>query len=124
MLGKNRYLRLVYLITMMVIGIFIIKDYWTTNQFSAIKQFTFYGMSLVFVYILLHMGKRLLWKRLRAWDYLYYIALCSLIAPVLWADSGSESFFHWLVDIGVVFFVLPIIFDLFIWGLKFKNSNK
>lgn len=124
MLGKNRYVRLVYLLAMLVLGAFIINDYWTTDQFTAIKQFSFYGMSLVFAYILLHMGKRLLWKRLRVWDYLYYIALISLISPVLWGTSKYEVLFHWIVDVGVCFFVIPIVIDLYFWTIKFKKRNQ
>jgi hypothetical protein len=106
---------------MAVLGLMITREYWQTEQFSAIKQFTFYSMILVFLYILLHMGKRLFWSRLRWWDYLYYIALLSLIAPVLWANSANEQFFHWLVDIGTLFFVIPIVLDLSVWGVKFKK---
>ncbi len=110
-----------YHIAMVVIGCLIIREYWLTEQFSAIKQFSFYIVALTFTYIILHMAKRLLWSRWRWWDYLYYFALFSMIAPVLWANSNNEVQYHWLVDIGTCFLVIPALLDIYIWFLKLKK---
>lgn len=108
---------------MLYLGVSIVSIYWKTEQFSSIKQFSNAVVTYVFFYIILHMLKRFLWKRMRWWDYLYYLALISLIAPVLWANSANEQFFHWLTDIGGLLFILPILLDLYIWWLKFKKRT-
>lgn len=120
---QKRFLRLVYLIVMLVVGVFIVAQYWQTEQFTAIKQFSFTSMWLVFIYIALHMLKRFLWTRMRSWDYLYYLGLISIIAPVLWAKSSNEAIFHWMVDIGTCLFVAPVLADLLVWIVQFKKHN-
>lgn len=108
---------------MLVVGCFIVAQYWQTDQFTAIKQYTITSMWLVFFYIALHMLKRFLWKRMRWWDYLYYGGLITIIMPVLWANSANEFVFHLLVDIGACLFVIPVLADLYVWWLQFKKHQ-
>lgn len=112
----QRSIRLFFVLAMMVVGLIITIGYWQTEQFSAIKQVSVFTMSLVMIYIGLHFIKRLLFKEVMWWDWLYYLALVSIMAPVLFADSTNENLYHWMIDLGSTFFIVPLLFDLKEWA--------
>lgn len=106
---------------MVALGLTISTSYWQTEQFSAIKQVSVNIMVLVIIYIALHFFKRLIYKTINWWDWLYYIALISIAMPVLFANSLNENLYHWVVDLGCVFLILPVLIDTYsIW----KNRKK
>lgn len=106
---------------MLIVGIIICLEYWQTEQFSAIKQVSVTIMVLVIVYIALHFFKRLIFKNIHWWDWLYYIALICIALPVYFANSLNENFYHWILDAGSTFFLIPIIIDTYDW---WKNRTK
>ena len=114
------YLKIFFFLSMTLAGVYILSHYWSTEQFSAIKQVPVNMMVAILIYIACHFFKRLLCRELGWWDWIYYLALISIVLPVLFADSTNENFFHWLIDIGTLFFLLPLIFDL----KQIINSSK
>ncbi|MBU2019430.1 MAG: hypothetical protein KJ941_07285, partial [Bacteroidetes bacterium] len=89
--------------------------YWKTEQFSAIKQISLYLMVLVMSYIVLHFIKRLIFKSTNRLDWLYYIGLTLILCSGKFASSSNENFFHWALDIGSLFFIIPVLYDLNGW---------
>lgn len=110
---QKRFLRLILNVVMLIIGLIINVHYWQTEQFSDIKQVSAPMMGLVMSYIGLHFLKRVLFIVIHWWDWLYYLALMSIALPVLLADSITENIFHWLIDLGTTFFVIPILMDTY-----------
>jgi ABC-type iron transport system FetAB permease component len=108
-------LRVVILIIMLVVGILITTFYWNTEQFSAIKQVSVYLMVLIMSYIVLHFIKRLIFNEVNWWDWLYYLGLIGILCSGMFANSSNENFFHWSLDIGSVFFIIPVILDIREW---------
>ncbi|MFT7343601.1 MAG: formate hydrogenlyase subunit 3/multisubunit Na+/H+ antiporter MnhD subunit [Lentimonas sp.] len=106
------YLKVFFVLAMAVVGGLIISHYWSSEQFSAIKQVPVALMVTILIYIGLHFFKRLIFRELIWWDWLYYIALFSIVLPVLFANSQNENLFHWLVDLGTMFFIIPLAFDV------------
>jgi cell division protein FtsW (lipid II flippase) len=99
-------------------------EYWQTEQFSAIKQVAVPVMILVIVYIAFHFFKRLIFKDINWWDWLYYLALISIALPVLFANSINENFYHWILDIGSSFFIIPVLIDTYKWWINRKKTNE
>lgn len=113
-------LRVIIILVMFIVSIFIVTYYWGTDQFSAIKQVSKYSMILIITYIGLHFIKRLIFKTVQWWDWLYYIGLLSIMSAVLMANSNNENFFHWLVDVSLLTFIIPLVFDV----VNFVYSRK
>ncbi|MFA7274043.1 MAG: hypothetical protein WC044_09245 [Crocinitomicaceae bacterium] len=110
---QKRFLRLIINVVMLIIGLIINVHYWQTEQFSDIKQVSVPMMGMVMSYIALHFLKRVLFIVIHWWDWLYYLSLMSIALPVLLADSITENIFHWLIDLGTTFFVIPIVIDTY-----------
>jgi hypothetical protein len=110
---QKRFLRFILNVVMLIIGVIINAHYWQTEQFSDIKQVGVPLMGMVMTYIGLHFLKRVLFIVIHWWDWLYYLALMSIALPVLLADSITENIFHWMIDLGTTFFVIPIVIDTY-----------
>lgn len=106
-----RVLRFVILGLMLVIGLLISMYYWGTEQFSSIKQVSIYSLVLIMSYIILHFVKKLLYTDTDWYDHLYYIGLSTIVLPVFFANSDNESTYHLLLDIGVCFFLIPVLIE-------------
>lgn len=106
-----KLLRFVLLGLMLIIGGWISLYYWNTDQFSSITQVSIFSMSLIMSYIVLHFVKKLLYNDTEWYDNLYYIALLSIVLPVFLADSNNAPTFHILLDIGVCFFIIPVLIE-------------
>ncbi len=121
---RHPFVRLMLIVAMAIVGGIINVDYWQTEQFSAIKQVSVPTMRLSIMYIGLHFVKRVLFPKLNWWNWLYYIGLVSIILPVLFANSSNENMYHWTIDIGTLFFLIPIVFELNDWRLALKKDKK
>ncbi len=117
-------LRLIFNAVMLFLGVTISMKYWQTEQFSAIKQVSVRIMILIIIYIGLHFFKRLIYKKINWWDWLYYIALISVAMPVLFANSLNENLYHWVIDVGCIFFILPLLIDTYSWWKARKTDEK
>ncbi|MCT4559737.1 MAG: hypothetical protein N4A41_00015 [Crocinitomicaceae bacterium] len=106
-----RILRFVLLLFMLIIGVLISLHYWSTAQFSSIKQVPIYSLVLIMSYIILHFIKKLLFNDAEWYDNLYYIALISIVLPVFFANSNNARTFHLILDLGVCFFMLPVLIE-------------
>tara|TARA_R110000737_G_C14624685_1_gene494434 strand:+ start:4528 stop:4857 length:330 start_codon:yes stop_codon:yes gene_type:complete len=109
---------------MLTIGLILCLEYWQTEQFSAIKQVSVPIMILVIIYITFHFFKRLLFKNIKWWDWLYYIAMVSIALPVFFANSINENFYHWILDIGSTFFIIPVLIDSYDWWKNRKQKDE
>ena len=118
-----KVVKAVMLVIMLVVGLLINAFYWNSEQFSAIKQVSVYLMVLIMVYIAMHFAKRLIFKEVMWWDWLYYLGLLSILASGTFANSENENFFHWLLDIMSITFILPVLFDLKEWINKRKVTG-
>ncbi|MDC1402847.1 hypothetical protein N8328_00405 [Crocinitomicaceae bacterium] len=121
---RHPFVRLMLISAMAVVGVIINVDYWQTEQFSAIKQVSVPTMRMSMLYIGLHFVKRVLFSEIKWWNWLSYIGLVSIILPVLFANSSNENIYHWMVDIGTLFFLIPIVFELNDWRLTLKKDKK
>lgn len=121
---RHPFVRLMLISAMAVVGVIINVDYWQTEQFSAIKQVSVPTMRMSMLYIGLHFVKRVLFPEIKWWNWLSYIGLVSIILPVLLANSSNENIYHWMVDIGTLFFLIPIVFELNDWRLTLKKDKK
>ncbi len=121
---RHPFVGLILVISMLVVGAIINIDYWQTDQFSSIKQVSVPVMRMAMLYIALHFVKRLLFPDVKWWNWLYYIALVSIMLPVFFANSSNEKFYHWTVDLGTLFFLIPPILELNDWRLKIKNRKR
>jgi hypothetical protein len=119
-----RILHLLFNIVMLTIGLILCLEYWQTEQFSAIKQVSVPIMILVIIYITFHFFKRLLFKNIKWWDWLYYIAMVSIALPVFFANSINENFYHWILDIGSTFFIIPVLIDSYDWWKNRKQKDE
>ena len=121
---RHPFVRLMLISAMAVVGVIINVDYWQTEQFSAIKQVSVPTMRMSMLYIGLHFVKRVLFPEIKWWNWLSYIGLVSIILPVFFANSSNENIYHWMVDIGTLFFLIPIVFELNDWRLTLKKDKK
>ena len=108
---------------MLIMGLLITTFYWNTEQFSAIKQVSVYMMILIMTYIALHFMKRFAFNVVYWWDWLYYIALVTIMCSALLANSENENFFHWALDIASLLFIVPILIDIKMW-LNSRNTEE
>jgi formate hydrogenlyase subunit 3/multisubunit Na+/H+ antiporter MnhD subunit len=121
---NRRTVRMIFNIAMLILGLILGLNYWQTEQFSAIKQVSVSIMVLVIIYIALHFFKRLIYKTINWWDWLYYIALVSIALPVLFANSLNENFYHWILDLGCTFFIIPVLVDMYDWWKNRKTIEE
>jgi hypothetical protein len=66
----------------------------------------------------------LIYKTINWWDWLYYIALVSIALPVLFANSLNENFYHWILDLGCTFFIIPVLVDMYDWWKNRKTIEE
>ncbi len=114
----------ILVVSMLIVGTLISIEYWQTEQFSSIKQVSVPIMQLALLYIALHFIKRLLFPDVKWWNWLYYIALVSIMLPVFFANSSNENIYHWMIDLGTLFFVFPPLLELNDWRIKWKNRKR
>ena len=77
----------------------------------SLRSVPIYIMILAFVYILLQIAKRYLYKEYNWWDWLYYIGLIAMMLPTIFATEENLETFNLFTDFGVLFLIIPILFD-------------
>jgi hypothetical protein len=107
----RKRIKVFFALSMLSVATLIISHYWSTNYFQDIKQVPKTVMIYAFVYIILHMAKRIVLKTQKWWDSIYYLGLLAMVIPVLWGDLENESMFHKISDFGTLFLIVPILID-------------
>lgn len=109
---KNRQiLRFLVLAGMLVLGGVIISYYWSVNTLGEIKYVPLYLMIICVGYILLQIGRRVLFRTQDWWDWLYYFGLLAIVIPIFFASEKNESLYHAITDYGTFFLIIPVLLD-------------
>lgn len=109
---ENKVVQLIFAIAALIIGGNIIFYYWSHSTLSSMQMVPMYLMILAFVYILLQIGKRYVFKRQKWWDWLYYIGLTGMMLPVFFASGSNVNTFNTIADYGTLFLVIPVLLDV------------
>jgi len=86
---------------------------------DGIQMLPMHLVILSFVYVLLQILKRYLFKRKNWWDWLYYIGLVSIVLPTFFVNETNTDFYHLLTDYGTFFLIIPILLD----GTQLVNTK-
>jgi uncharacterized membrane protein HdeD (DUF308 family) len=108
---ENRYIKITLLILSLVVGALVIMYYWSVVDVDGILMLPMYVVILSFVYVLLQILKRYLFKRKNWWDWLYYIGLIAIVLPTFFVNETNAATYHLLTDYGTFFLIIPILLD-------------
>jgi len=118
---KKKVIRISLLIIAALVSFFITGYYWSNFSLSSISFVPISIIVLAFIYILIQILKPFFLKEIFWWDWLYYIALVAILAPIFVANSSNQIIFHYITDYGMLFLILPILFDT---KTLFNGRNK
>mgnify|MGYP001031170904 CR=1 FL=1 len=117
---NSRLIRIIILIIMIVIGGIIINYYWRNDSLDSMVSVPMGILIWTFAYILCQIGKRFFFKKRNWWDWLYYIGLVVIILPRSLATPDNLSSFQLITDMGILFLLIPVLFD----GKQLLDENK
>lgn len=117
---NSRLIRVIVLIVMLIIGGIIINYYWKNDSLESMVSVPMSILIFTFAYILCQIGKRFLFKKRNWWDWLYYIGLVVIVLPRSLATPDNLSLFQTITDMGILFLLVPILFD----GKQLLDENK
>ena len=117
---NSRLIRIIILIIMIVIGGIIINYYWRNDSLDSMVRVPMGILIWTFAYILYQIGKRFFFKKRNWWDWLYYIGLVVIILPRSLATPDNLSSFQLITDMGILFLLIPVLFD----GKQLLDENK
>ncbi len=117
---NSRLIRIIILIIMIVIGGIIINYYWRNDSLDSMVRVPMGILIWTFAYILCQIGKRFFFKKRNWWDWLYYIGLVVIILPRSLATPDNLSSFQLITDMGILFLLIPVLFD----GKQLLDENK
>ncbi|MCH2230140.1 MAG: hypothetical protein MK105_07325 [Crocinitomicaceae bacterium] len=117
---KKKRNKVILLILSTLVSCLIIAYYWSNSSLSSISLVPISIMALALLYILIQMAKRFFVKEQNWWDWLYYVGLLSMITPTFFANNSNEYIFHLVTDYGILFLLIPILFD----GKSLLNGNR
>lgn len=111
-MDKNRILSVVFVVVLLITSGLVIQYYWTTDSFSGMKYVPMYVMIYVLIYIISQIARRYFLKRQNWWDWIYYIGLISMMLPIFFISDSNVSMYNTISDYGILFLLVPLIFDL------------
>ena len=117
---NSRLIRVIILIVMLLVGGIIINYYWNNESLESMVNVPMRILTLTFVYILCQIGKRFFFKKRNWWDWLYYIGLIVIVLPRSFATPENLSLFQIITDMGILFVLIPVLFD----GKQLLDENK
>ena len=109
---KKNILTIALLIGLIVLGSLVINYYWTNSSLSSIVYVPMYVIVMTFFYILLQIAKRYFISNKNWWDWLYYLGLIGVLLPLYFANEENLDTFQWVTDYGVLFLIVPLLFDI------------
>ena len=109
---KKNILTIVLLIGLIALGSLVINYYWTNSTLSSIVFVPMYVIVMTFFYILLQIAKRYFISNKNWWDWLYYLGLIGVLLPLYFANEENLDTFQWVTDYGVLFLIVPLLFDI------------
>lgn len=107
----ERVKRIVFILIRLFLGAGIAIYYWNFIDGMEVKQVPITVMVLAMVYIAVQIGKRMIIKEQVWYDWVYYIGLISILTPVILTNSTNSILMNSIADIGVLFFVLPLLLE-------------
>ncbi len=90
----------------------IIYYFWTHSDYDSMKNIPVYVMLLALGYILIQIARRYITKQQNWWDWIYYGGLAAIMIPNFFIDENTVETYNLIADIGVVFLVVPNIFEV------------
>lgn len=109
---KNRIVRILIVTVLLVLSGLIIRYYWVVPGMKAMTKVPIYIMVLAFAYILVQIFKRYFFKEQNWWDWLYYLALLSMVTPSFLSNPDYEETYTLVTRIGTAFLLVPVVIDI------------
>ena len=110
---RSKISKAILLLILLVSGVFIFIHYLVNKDFDSLILTPVYVFIVCLIYIALQVVKRYLFKEQHWWDWLYYIGLLAVVLPVLTGTLENLETMHLVASIGSVFFVLPVLLDVY-----------
>lgn len=107
---KIKLTRIICILIALAAGAYVVSYYWSVNDFGSIRIVPMAVMISLVVYVLMQLLKRYVTKQMPSYEWLYYIGLGAVVAPVFLAKSDFE-WLHLLTDYGTLFLLIPPLLD-------------
>lgn len=112
-----RILHLVMLLILLPISAYILLYYWTNSSVEGLRKLPTLLWSSIICYILIQLVKGLITKRVKWFEYTYYLGLTVILFPFVFPANPE-----WLLAVvryGTIFLAFPPVMEL----IRFSHNK-
>ncbi|MES2799160.1 MAG: hypothetical protein V4638_04025 [Bacteroidota bacterium] len=118
---KRKTLLFALLLLKILLAFIVFRYFMGVQSSSQLTKIPFLLLFSCIGYIITQLLSYYISKEQNWWDWVYYLALLSIMITVSFATENTYPFFNWFVKVGSFLLFVPIAIDLFYLSKQLKK---